>query len=84
MYTEIDKLTPLLIFSTLSAGLLYTATCDKNLFANRKSAWLNANFCLFHFQSESTQHHWSESIEQEHHPSLRQVRIRDRGYDLEY
>lgn len=57
---------------------LYSHVCLK-AFANRNSVWPHASFCLFYFQSENIAHHWYRSIQQEHHPSLRQVQTHDKG-----
>lgn len=83
VFKNITKLTSLFLFLHLIC-LLYTAMCS-NIFSSEQTkyrAWCQLSFFLF--QSESTHHHRSESIQQEHHPSLRQAVTQEWEYDLEY
>lgn len=83
VFKNITKLTSLFLFLHLIC-LLYTAMCS-NIFSSEQTkyrTWCQLSFFLF--QSESTHHHRSESIQQEHHPSLRQAVTQEWEYDLEY
>ena len=83
VFKKMTKLTSLFLFLHLIC-LLYTAMCNQ-IFSSEQTkyrAWRQLSF--FSFQSESTHHHWSKSIEQERHPSLRQALTQEWEYDLEY